>query len=97
MTVYEGSRYENSSVFYDEVNDKIFLGVPKEIFEKEINDITIPFTEGMRLDLLANQYYNDSQLDWVILQANPQYATSEDIQVGDLITIPAPWRVMENV
>lgn len=95
--IYKGSRYAYSDVFYDNDEDKVFLGTPKIVFTEEMGDIEIPFTSDMRLDLLAYKYYNDPQLDWVILQANPQFTTPEDITVGSLIKIPAFWRVMDNV
>lgn len=36
-----------------------------------VNDIYVITTFGDRLDLLANQFYNDSTLYWVIAAANP--------------------------
>ncbi len=95
--IYNGSRYATSNVFYDRDNDIVFLGNPKSLFSDKMGDIEIVFTSDMRVDLLAYKYYNDPQLDWVIMQANPQFASPEDIPVGSLIKIPAYWRVIENV
>ena len=36
-----------------------------------INDIYVITGEGDRLDLLANQYYKDSTLWWILSVANP--------------------------
>lgn len=95
--IYKGSRFKRSFKFYDAVNAIVYLGRPKHLFNPTTGDYSIPFTEGMRVDTLAKKYYNDSQLDWVIMQANPQYATPEDIPPGDIIVIPDPKRVMHNV
>ena len=97
MGIFKGSRYKDSNFYYDNVYDKIYMGVPKEKFLPKIDDLTILFTADTRLDLLAQKYYKDPQLDWVILQANPQYYSPEDILAGDLIIIPAPWRVINNI
>lgn len=37
----------------------------------DVNDIYVYTTEGDRLDLLAQQFYNDITLYWIISSANP--------------------------
>ena len=37
------------------------------------NDLYIITTVGDRLDLLANQFYNDVNLWWIISSANPNH------------------------
>jgi len=48
----------------------------KTVFYPEIplseNDIYVITTQGDRLDLLANQFYKDSTLYWIIASANPE-------------------------
>lgn len=48
---------------------------------------------GDRLDLLALHYYNDVQLWWRILDANPELLCAADLadsaRVGSVILIPA--------
>lgn len=96
MVVYKGSRLSQVRVLQD-ANNASYIQFPQDIFSGNLKDIEIIFKEGMRLDNLANQYYGDPQLDWVILQANPGFATPEDIQPGDSVTIPLPKRVIGNV
>lgn len=44
-----------------------------------------------RLDLLSYKYYNDSSLDWLILQANPKYGSMEfEIPDNSILRIPYP-------
>lgn len=97
LTVFRRSRYAKSRLYYNATHDIVYMTIPEPIFSALITDIIVPFIEGDRLDSLAKKYYNDPQLDWVILQANPQYYSSEDINAGDLIVIPVSERVMSNV
>jgi hypothetical protein len=43
-----------------------------------------------RLDKLANKYYGNSVMDFLILYANPQYLSEFDIPDNTLIRIPFP-------
>lgn len=53
------------------------------------NDIYVYTTEGDRLDNIANQYYGDATLYWVIAIANPQTSFSSlFIPVGTQLRIP---------
>ena len=55
------------------------------------NDIWVITDFGDRLDLLANQFYGDVTLYWVIATANPNYVNfgSLFINEGTQIRIPA--------
>jgi len=56
-----------------------------------IDDIYVITGEGDRYDLLANQYYKDATLWWVISLANPQTTNASLIPGGGLqIRIPFP-------
>jgi len=53
------------------------------------NDIYVITDDRDRYDLLANQYYNDSSLWWIIASANPLISpTSIFPPVGSQIRIP---------
>jgi phage tail protein X len=53
------------------------------------DDIQAITTEGDRLDLLAQQFYGDSDLWWIISRANPSLKqNSIFIPVGSQIRIP---------
>jgi len=45
--------------------------------------------QGDRLDLLANRFYRDSRLWWLIAEANPDYLYPDDLlEPGRQIIIP---------
>jgi hypothetical protein len=97
MAVYKSSRLTGTKIYIDEDLNIPYLAQPNEKFSAKMTDMEIAFRAGMRVDLLAKEYYGDAQLDWVIMQANPRFFTPEDIQPGDYIVIPSPKRVMGNV
>lgn len=70
----EGRRYYNS-IIYPQVT-------PKD------NDIYVITTVGDRLDILANQYYKDPRLWWIILSANNLRKDSLYIAPGTQLRIP---------
>lgn len=100
MAIYEKSRFDGAFVHRDdskEGNLYVDLLSDDKFSETTEEDYVIRFTEDMRLDLLSYEYYGDSDLDWVILQANPRFFTPLDIKAGDEIVIPHPERVNNNV
>tara|TARA_R100001377_G_scaffold61380_1_gene37387 strand:+ start:425 stop:727 length:303 start_codon:yes stop_codon:yes gene_type:complete len=56
----------------------------------DISDIYVITKIGERLDLLANQYYQDSNLWWVITKANPNKIKRDSffMPIGVQIRIP---------
>jgi hypothetical protein len=58
-------------------------------------DIYVYITRGDRYDLLAQAYYNDSSLWWIISLANLDTVSPDSIypNPGDQIRIPSPTRV----
>jgi len=60
------------------------------------NDIYVFTGDGDRYDVLAQQYYNDSSLYWIISSAN--YGTRPDSLLpppGTQIRVPSPSRINE--
>lgn len=97
MAVYAGSRYANSDTYLDVENGIVFidpLRLPE--YEAEQDDMEILITEGQRLDILAYELYGDAQLEWVLMDANPQLTSPLDLKAGDVITAPDPDRVIGN-
>jgi hypothetical protein len=43
-----------------------------------------------RIDILAQKFYGDQTLGWVIMCANPQYFHEWEVNQGDEIRIPFP-------
>jgi hypothetical protein len=56
----------------------------------DVNDIYVITTEGDRLDLLAQQFYGDTNLYWIIASGNPDIIPQNSlfIPVGAEIRIP---------
>lgn len=77
-----GIRYYNTT-FYP-------LITPKE------TDIYVFTTVGDRLDILANQYYKDPSLWWVISSANNLRKDSLYITPGSQLRIPTDLQFFEN-
>ncbi|MBO8161159.1 MAG: hypothetical protein H0Z24_05935 [Thermosipho sp. (in: Bacteria)] len=92
MAIYEGSRYIGSKTLIDK-NGIRYLKSRKPKIKPHKDDYIIQFKAGDRLDLLAKRFYGDSQLQWVILDANPEYFSPLDIEVGDYLVIPNPERI----
>jgi len=67
---------------------QIYETIKYPVINKQENDIYIISRDGDRFDLLANQYYNDSSLWWVIAKANNIFNGSINIKQGIQIRIP---------
>lgn len=71
-----------------------YINVKYPTIAVEFVDIYVYTTQGDRYDLLAQAYYNDSSLWWVIARANPsQDFDSLFPNVGAQIRIPSPQRL----
>jgi phage tail protein X len=83
------SRYNNTPIFKN-LTGKRYYGTTKypEI-PLDFNDIYVYSTIGDRFDLLAQQYYSDPSLWWIISTANTNLAQgSYFIPEGSQIRIP---------
>lgn len=99
MSILKDSRYEKEYIFYDEVDsDKDFIDPIRETSFGETgeSDYLIKVIEGMRLDVLAYEYYGNPSLQWVIMDANPQLDDPTGIKPGDVLAIPNPGRVVNR-
>jgi hypothetical protein len=65
----------------------------------DINDLYIISKNGDRIDLMANSYYGDPNLWWVIVKANPNKLKRDSffIPVGIQIRIPSNIEGILNV
>ena len=61
--------------------------IPKSIPKKD-DDIYIITQETDRLDLLANEYYGDSRLWWIIASANNINSVNIGLEGGIQLRIP---------
>ena len=82
---------------------KIYKAIkyPNIPFDRE--DIYVTTTHGDRLDLLANQFYNDVKLWWIIATANPQnirrdsYNLKPNLEIRIPGNIPTIIKEFENI
>lgn len=69
-----------------------FVEIPKNMSDKYIE--WNPSTH--RMDKLADKYYNNPFMDFLILYANPQIISQFDIEMGTIIRIPFPLEKAKN-
>lgn len=90
----EKSRYKGEYYYYDDINDRNYIEpIRDNIVEQDITDLFVHYRRGIRLDMLAYEYYNDASMWWVILDANPEYGNEFEIPIGTVLHIPHPDRV----
>ena len=83
-------RYTNIQTFITDKGKKYYSTTKYPQIPLDYNDIYVYSTQGDRFDILAQQYYNDSSLWWVISIANESLAQgSYYIPEGSQIRIPS--------
>ena len=80
---------------YRENSKRYFKYIKYPNIPLSVNDIYAVTVEGDRLDLIANQFYNDVDLWWIITTANPDIIRRDsfNLKPGLEIRIPDPNRV----
>lgn len=84
--LFQGSRYLNTLLY--ENRETPILGIRRRYKFDLTNAVYYTVIQGDTLDGLAFKYYQNSQLYWAILDANPQYQSELEIKAGDIICIP---------
>ena len=76
-------------------NKRVYKYIKYPNIPLSIDDIYATTTVGDRLDLLADQFYNDVDLWWVITTANPDVIRRDsfNLESGLQIRIPDPNRI----
>jgi len=76
-------------------NKRTFKYIKYPKIPLSINDIYATTLVGDRLDLIANQFYKDVDLWWVITTANPSVIRRDsfNLKPGLQIRIPSPNRI----
>ena len=84
------NRYQNTPIEKSTTRKRIYKTVRYPDIPLSENDIYVYTVQGDRYDILAQQYYSDSSLWWIISIANEQLAqNSLIIPEGMQIRIPA--------
>lgn len=93
--IFEGSRYTKTSLYN---RDGVNIFERREMIHFNVDEaVKHTVVQSDTLSTIANQYYEDAQLWWVILEANPSYSNAFDIKVGDILVIPSKEEVINNV
>lgn len=76
------NRYQDITITKNSEGTRYYRNSKYPRVPLSVNDIYVITTEGDRLDILAQQYYGDSSLWWIISIAN------ETLKQDSLYTIP---------
>ena len=89
------ARYTSIPVITTQDNPKRrFINVKYPDIPRDFSDTYLYTTQGDRYDLLAQTYYGNSSLWWIISRANPtQPSDSIYPGIGAQIRIPSPSRI----
>jgi hypothetical protein len=63
---------------------------PSRTIRPAITDIIHPLTQFENIDSLADRYYGDVNLNWIIMCANPDFFLEFAIPPGAMLRIPFP-------
>jgi hypothetical protein len=65
--------------------------IPFITIPRKSTDFKVVYDGKTRLDIISNDYYNNPNMGWLILLANPQFGGMEfDIPNGTVLTVPYP-------
>lgn len=93
--IFEGSRYTKTNLYN---RDGVSVFERREMLNFNVaGAMKHTVVQSDTLSTIAHHYYGDSQLWWVILEANPHYSCLFDIQIGDILLIPTREEVTANV
>lgn len=67
------ARYSNQIILRNQTGKRYYKGTKYPDVPVSFNDIYVITTSGDRYDTLAQEYFGDSSLWWMIASANPQY------------------------
>ena len=82
------NRYKSAQIGIDKLGKRYIKTILYPEIPKASSDIYIMARKGDRLDLLANSYYEDSTLWWIIAQANHLGKGSLSITEPQRLRIP---------
>lgn len=99
MERYDNFLFEPTVNLDAEYNRRYYSTLLPPTIEKDDTDIYVITQVGDRLDLLAQQYYDQAELWWVIVAANPTLRKdSLFLESGIQLRIPADFNdVLEDL
>jgi len=92
------NRYKDTSIRTDENKNRYYTNTLYPEIPPSINDIYVLTQVGDRLDTLANNFYQDTSLWWIISKANPDKIRRDSLLLkpGIQIRIPNNIQVILN-
>jgi len=84
------NRYDSIEIVKNSLGKRYYINNIYPDIPVTDNDIYIITTITDRLDLLANTFYNDSTLYWILASANRLPGDSLVPPVGQQLRVPAP-------
>jgi len=84
------NRYRNTPIRVDENKNRYHTSTLYPEISPNVNDIYFITQVGDRLDILANTYYQDTSLWWVIARANPDKVRRDGLLVKPGVQIRIP-------
>lgn len=87
MAVFQGSRYVKTPA-YRRNGEALILSIRERKHFKDSDCQYYTVIQGDTLDGIAYKMYNNAQLGWAILDANPLYLSEMELKAGDVIKIP---------
>ena len=92
------NRYSKTAVKRDNKNINYYTNTLYPEIPPNINDTYILTEVGDRLDILANTFYKDSTLWWIISRANPNKIRRDGLLLkpGIQIRIPSDFNAIIN-
>ena len=81
-------RYSNSKILKSTKGKRYYSNILYPLITPRNSDIYVITTVGDRLDILANQYYKDATMWWIIASANNLKKDSMFIKPGTQLRIP---------
>lgn len=88
MTIYQGSRYENSPVVVLRSDRGYRPGVLRSAPSPARQFVEVVVGANENLQLLAARVLNDPERWWVIADANPEWPYPDEIPAGSVLRIP---------
>lgn len=86
MAVYQGSRYVRTPLYAR--GDTLVFGIRTRNHFNLTNATYYTVIQGDTIEGIAYKQYNNAQLWWAIMDANPKYQSELDIKAGDTLCIP---------
>ena len=87
MSVFQGSRYVKTPA-YIRKGETLILEMRERVKFDESKSTFYTVVQGDTIDGIAFKKYNNAQLWWAIMEANPLYQSEIELKPGTILMIP---------